>query len=47
MNKKPPVITCAKEDGYVQEAKAYVVEHFPNNYASADETSISKLRKII
>ena len=36
-NKKPPVITCAKEDGYVQEAKAYVAEHFSNHYGSTEK----------
>lgn len=35
-NAKPPLITAAKEDSYVEEAKAYVAKHFPNNYGSAE-----------
>jgi len=35
-NKKPPVVTFAKEDNYVQEAKAYVANYFSNNYGSAE-----------
>jgi deoxyribodipyrimidine photolyase-related protein len=35
-NDQPPVVNVAKEDNYLQEAKAYVAKYFPNNYASAE-----------
>jgi len=35
-NEKPPLVTSATEDCYLQEAKAYVAKHFPNNYGSAE-----------
>ena len=36
-NEKPPLVTVAKEDGYLREARAYVAKHFPNNSGSAEE----------
>ena len=35
-NDKPPVVTVAKDDSPVKEAKPYVVKYFPNNYPSAE-----------
>ena len=36
-NDKPPEITAARENSFVEEAKAYVGDYFPNNPGSADK----------
>jgi deoxyribodipyrimidine photolyase-related protein len=35
-HEKPPAITPAEEDAYVQEARAYVAEYFSENYGNLD-----------
>ena len=36
-NEKPPVVTIAKEDCYIKEARTYVAQYFPNNYGRSEK----------